>query len=526
MVESAKLFIKDFEFTLSGKQQNSQFIPFDESFDSSQDFAIQITFTEKISAFRNHNYQWTNLAADRFAGELAPKIIRLESGILVQANICTGYWEVNRKSPKTLRWTFDASCCPIASYEGGNNVKVIGQASRKLNAIPALLFSEKNAVELSRSKLPFSAVACFTDHCDFDTLKSLSMQREFFKSAGIRVTKGFFKYHYSKRADNASMEFDADELQKWKSDGHELAYHALSQSIRETPEALLDFTDLEPEPDVVTYIDHGFQPYNFSLYRHHFNDAAYANYLNEKRIRTLWNYIDSGTAGKGILNQMDAYNFTQGKFWSSIKRSPRKARIQKMLRNLAFHFDGSPETIKAYMSLAGSVKSMTRKSLKTLSDILKIAMLGGKSIVRWNSIKVKPFMLAKASPVMFRHQIADREFSIFQTIEMTDFKSALSAENLDNLVKDSGLFIAHTYFSAPMVYHTGKMFATTEHVDKDVAANFHYLGNLVAEGKIWNPTLRELADHLSVFYDAEFVMSDEGDIVLRNPNAISRKVIE
>jgi len=56
----------------------------------------------------------------------------------------------------------------------------------------ALLFPLDEGIEISRSKIPFSAIACFTDHCDFDTLRNLKQQRQFFKTYNIRITKGFF----------------------------------------------------------------------------------------------------------------------------------------------------------------------------------------------------------------------------------------------------------------------------------------------------------------------------------------------
>ena len=81
---------------------------------------------------------------------------------------------------------------------------------------------------MSRSIKSFSAIACFTDHCDFDTLSNLQLQRTFFKEKDIKVTKGFFLNHFSKRQDNASYERDKMELDLWINDGHELCYHSLS----------------------------------------------------------------------------------------------------------------------------------------------------------------------------------------------------------------------------------------------------------------------------------------------------------
>ena len=96
------------------------------------------------------------------------------------------------------------------------------------------------------------------------------------------MTKGFFLHHYSKRADNASYENDQAELQLWLSDGHELAYHSLSQSLKKEEEAFADFYQFTPPFDQCpTWIDHGYQPYNFSLYQNKgLNESTYAAALH------------------------------------------------------------------------------------------------------------------------------------------------------------------------------------------------------------------------------------------------------
>ena len=85
------------------------------------------------------------------------------------------------------------------------------------------------------------------------------------KVSGISITKGFFLNHFSKRSDNASWQNESDEFKKWVADGHELAYHSLSQSIKSKEESVTDFVNFKSVANTVTWIDHGYQPYNFSL---------------------------------------------------------------------------------------------------------------------------------------------------------------------------------------------------------------------------------------------------------------------
>jgi hypothetical protein len=278
-------------------------------------FDIEIVFKNPISKFRNHDYTWVNTNKDCIAATYSPKIIELDTGFFVQPNLNIGVWEVRKSNPKKLLWRFNPkNGKPLTVYGKGNYEKTL-HSSQSIIKIPKqleLLFSNKNAIEFSRSQIPFSAIACFTDHCDFDTVENVIMQREFFKQNNIKVTKGFFLNHFSKRADNAAVENDKEEFKKWIDDGHELAYHSLSQSIKSNEESTADFLNFTPPfHNLSTWIDHGYQPYNFSLYQNSsITEKSFSNTLKQKDISILWNYIDSGTSTNGVLNQLNTNDFT------------------------------------------------------------------------------------------------------------------------------------------------------------------------------------------------------------------------
>ena len=99
---------------------------------------------------------------------------------------------------------------------------------------------------------------------------------------------------------------------------------------------------------------------------------------------------------------------------------------------------------------------------------------------------------------------------------MVDFKKSLSKDNLDLLVKESGLFIAHTYFSVPMEYHQGKMFKNPRQIDEEVHHNFNYLSQKIKENSVWNPTLSELVEYLSKFEATIFDVDIDGRIFQKN----------
>ncbi|WP_395063672.1 hypothetical protein [Flavobacterium sp.] len=349
------------------------------------------------------------------------------------------------------------------------------------------------------------------------------MQRVFFKEKAIKVTKGFFLNHFSKREDNASYENQKNEIDLWKNDLHELCYHSLSQSIKSDDDSFSDFENFEPPYlDIPTWIDHGYQPYNFSLYKN-FNkeDAYFESVLIKKNITILWNYIDCGTATRGVINQLNGSHFTLSSFLKGNKNLSFIKRMQLMIKNIIFHYYATQDIILKYKSLAQNFKNIIYKKqimlvFKLVSNFISISKPILAVFLGWNKHKNTPFKYAKYSPIFFKHRIAEKEFYIFQTLEMVDFKKSLSKENIDLLLQEKGLFIAHTYFSVPMNYHQGKMFATTSKIDQEVAANFNYLSENIKNNNIWNPTISELIGYMKNFENSILDINPEGTILVKS----------
>lgn len=497
-------------------------------------YDILITFDNEITHFRNHDYTWVDISTDRIANEFSAKLIKFADGTYVQPNILCGIWEVNRNNPKVLLWRFNPeNAATLTTYIGNENRKIVIPAHQVYNFDTnlSLLISKNSGIEFSRSPIPFSAIACFTDHCDYDTIASLKLQREFFKKVGIIVTKGFFLNHFSKRNDNASFQNDAAELLKWKEDGHELAYHSLSQSIKPLDTSLSDFATFTPPFDVPTYIDHGYQPYNFSLFQFYgINEKDYEQTIVSKNIRTLWNYTDSGTAALGVINQLNPQHFTLASFAKGNRNLTLSTRISLMIKNIMFHYYGDEKIILAYKGTAGSFKKIFyQKQLKSVvpffRNFLNLTLPILKVFVTWSKSKRKPYKLAYYSPLIFRHKINEVEVHVFQTLEMVDFRKSLHPTNIDKLIAESGVFIAHTYFSAPMSYHTGKMFSNPDIVDQVVAENFKYLGNKIESQKLWNPTFDQLDAFLSNFKNAILDIDAAGNVFVLNASNLPYRTV-
>ena len=496
-------------------------------------FDLKITFTCDIKKIRLANYTWRIPKQNIIIPEYSNKIIQLENGLYFQPETAIGIWEINKAVPNTLLWRFNPiGANKITSYKCEEdfkhyeNVKSVFGPDLKLK----LLFSKNGALEISRSKIPFSSIMCFTDHCDFDTPELLVKQRIFFNKNNIRTTKGFFLNHFSKRNDNASWKHDQSELSNWVADGHELCYHSLSQSLKSDEESFQDFKNFTPPIPASTWIDHGYQPYNLSLLsKSKINENDYATILKSKKINILWNYVDSGTATSGVINQLNPNDFTLKSFWKGIRNKSLKQKISLFIKNAIVHYYADENLIRNYTQLASGFKKIIKT--KAPKDLYKFIKASSKVIVPlakiifgWKKIKNTVYPNAKYSPVFFEHTIGQEQFIIFQTLELLDFKNALDKPSIDKFIAENGLFIGHTYFAVPMKYHDGKIFDNQETINPIVESNFCYIAQKIENNQIWNPTLVELVAAWKDFTSTKIGVVNQEFVIIQNNNLPFRKI--
>lgn len=173
-----------------------------------KELSIIIEFNESIDSWRTHDYQWEKINNSSFIScDLSTKCILLASKTKVIPSKNVGVWVSNPKKKKQLVWKFiDKWMTPIVQYSENNQKKYIESFLAPKNIKCKLLFTKNQVPEFSRSKIPFSSILCFTDHCDFDSLILLEKQRAFFNKLGIKIIKGFFLNHFSKRDFNVSYQ--------------------------------------------------------------------------------------------------------------------------------------------------------------------------------------------------------------------------------------------------------------------------------------------------------------------------------
>lgn len=482
-----------------------------------------IQFSIPIVFYRDSSYKWASLTKrETFLNANSPKIIVLKDGTHFLSTKNIGAWII--KDSTTIEWVLEAKeLTPLFKYDLKGK-RTFNDSFRMETYHLGLLFSKKEVPEFSRSRPPFKPIICFTDHCDFDTNESLRKQLSFFKNYNITVSKGFFLNHYSKRKDNSSYEREPDLIKSFKNEGHEVFFHAFTQSLRENSEAIHEFTHSEspPELDIKTYVDHGYQIYNFTK-KHEtgLKEEEWSEIMSNKGVKNLWTYLDSGTAMKGVCNQLNQSHFTLSNL---IKYNG--IDLKKIIRTELF-FRGNENSLLEYRRLAEKAKELkNRKSFASVFSLLNsIKKVSSHLIHSFIFRRNETFKYAQFTPWIFQSRIGGKTYSFFQTIEVTNFEETFSKQNIDTLKKESGLLIAHCYFASPLAHQKGRLFDGNEISTKN-HQNFEYIKEQVLSGNIWNPTISELIDYVNDLNNLEFSWDAEHQKIISNNPSVPLNYIQ
>ena len=162
----------------------------------------------------------------------------------------------------------------------------------------------------------------------------------------------------------------------------------------------------------------------------------YGSSLKNNGIDTFWNYLDSGTAVKGVINQLNPNQFTLDSYYKGIKHLKFKEQIPMFIKNVIFHYYNTDDSLRLYRGIAKYFKTITqrkslKKHLKIVISLFKLLRLLIPILLFWKTKKSRVYPLARYTPVIFNQDILQDTFTVFQTIEMIDFKLGLNQTNID-----------------------------------------------------------------------------------------------
>lgn len=481
---------------------------------------VTFEFLSPIVLWRNHDYSWVDVTRRRVANFHSPKALMLKNGEKVVAGETNGLWEFDPKQPKRLTWVIaDKWLSPMFGYDEEDKKNFVNPGFVPEGPLTfTLLFTRGKIPEFSRSRLPFTAILNFSDHCDFDSLKLMELQRSLFKKCQVRVSKGAFLFHHSKRAYNVSVERNAREIQLWHADGHELCYHSLTQSIRPDKGWQADFEAFEKGGHQwPTWIDHAFQPYNLTkMASSGYDQEDWARRMQTAGVRHLWNYLDAGHSGRGIINQLDARHFSLRSYVNKALNEKSLAALAGLLRTYILYFRGESSK-QSYSRLVNNLrKALWKKSamgawglacglLFLLGQFFRMLIDAGKKEVlpAWQ----------KYAATFFPVRLGKNQFWVFQTVEVHDFINTFSEKNLQLLTESSGICLAHTYFADTDLQKQGRMFFNKAgEWMPGIEETFQRVGEAAAKGELWLATIAEIAEYFDTFRLLHFDVDERGNI--------------
>ena len=483
-----------FKYTLS---DNCVEIHFDSKIIEFKELSFEIEFKESPIAWRNHDYSWVDLRKKRIANELSPKILKFQDEKYLMSNRYLGVWEMNPRNKRLLTWYIHHSELSPFFYfeENGKRNWVDTPIATDKPLVLKLYFGKTKPIEISRSKIAFSPVIIFTDHCDFDSDILLEKQRAFFNRHGIKVTKGFFLHHFSKKGDwNSSFERSSNEFYKWKKDGHELCFHALSQStIWDEQKRNHQFKHFESpkELNVTTWIDHGYQLYNLSKVQITSERVNTLTHFTSKGINLVWNYNDVGEA----IHNLNQNNYESLNLMNIVCS---KISFTDKVRITLFYF-GNEEIIKQYRKLSVQMQGAKGKFDKLQLYFITLALLCRCMMGLKSDRK-------KSTQIFFPTQVLG--VTGFQTIVVKDWVMSFG-KPLDLLVQENGISIIHSYFAFLGKHHVNPLFENAAGViSNEVEISFAKLGKLIRAGQIWNPTLTEFYSFNQELKNSEIILEN------------------
>ena len=465
--------------------------------------SLELVFSLKNQPthFRTFKYTWEKADRPHISSMLSPKIMRFADGTYLMANRCWGTWLYEPERPLELRWILlGKEVQPFFLYEADSKRDWVEVGCELDSDMDFKLIRTERPIEVSFSRIPFSPVMVFTDHCDFDSDVLLTAQRDLFKRAGVRVTKGVFIRKYSHKGDwNSAYEGNEEEFSSWVGDGHELCYHALSQSILpnegEQNELYRVFNaPVADEGQFRTWIDHGYQTYNTTKSADKIEHGRRLEHLSSKGVRNIWNYHDVAEV-IDTLNQLD-YNQMEPKRIFKSRTLGWADRVR-----IAFFFNTTEADLLKYRGMAGLLKK--RRILHALQALPGIV---GPLIRSIRNLSISRKVRNAQSVFPSEHP----GITAFQSIIVKDFKRSLG-KPYERLKEECGLAILHTYFSFLGSHHGVTLFQSADgRVTNEIEKSFKTIGEDVRNGLIWNPTLHEFMEYCREISRFDFENAGEG----------------
>lgn len=369
-----------------------------------------------------------------------------------------------------------------------------------------LIVSRLNAVEEAVWAEPFPSGArsciCLTDHPDWDSVEKSSALHRLFAVNGIRITKAVFPasdlgWDYGPGMD--SHEYSAV-IDRWWEAGNEIAYHGLG-SGRDAPASLDDCIGRLAALDRYrprTWIDHGRGDYLFVRQATLPGGASLLKHLSERGVHNYWSYADpwqNPASDLRIWHSRRAGDAVADFLTLTRRRGPTGPRQFAYLGSIAVKNLTGDEQYRRVLSRPWACSEWT--------DLVRSSRL-------LRELRRDPLYLYSRSGDFWPGSEA-RDL-VFDTMLLNHVSLQLSPSNVERLVHDNGLLVAHTYLADTDPRGGRNCFCAQEppRILGQFQENVQHMSMLQSRGDLVTTPLRDLREALSQYAQTRIIRRSDG----------------
>lgn len=477
-------------------------------------------------------YQWRPLEHHVTLSADTPLVLRWAEAPTLMHEIRS----LRSGSPYQVKWEHDQVCLTVILDAAALHPRwQFTEAGRRSTAAPLWQAGQMWSTQLQIHSLPpgskplpkpttparfpagREAAFVITDHCDFDTTERLQLflagdgQTTGWLGNGLRLTKGVFGLKSAEHYQTAAATLQHPDyralIETLEQDGNEIAPHGLNEVGSVQPEEFQRTLCDWPWP-LQTWIDHG----STLAYCYTLGGAEHPAYrlLETLRgVRALWSYHDVPADAAVSLNLLapDPRILTPmlKLGWQHLLKLRLGIALHYLRSIVRWHTDG------ALGDFLGTCMSALRRLGMNGMKIAEWQRFGralGRSISRfiaYNTEEHQPFyeraelldfaaVLYPERGVSLHHTTSDEPL-LFVTGEVLHTRDVYSPAALQRLVLERGLHIGHCYLLNALPYVAGIFQPNRLRLSTEWGAFLTALRTLNEAGKLWNPTLAELAEH-------------------------------
>ena len=501
-------------------------------------FNLDIVITNEIKTcfYLNRSYKWIKLLKKDFISGATPLIIRYKdlSGKMYELRSLKGYHsysiEKNDNGVLITYYLDHAALHPKWNYV---EEQMVSDAATELSAgfeyqTDFILIETDSPIyefPVVPGRFPSGLEACFciTDHCDFDSNEKLEIllygdcNNNGWLGKGLKMTKGVFPlaskpWH---RKEVASLE-DKDynkTIKMLHEDGSEIVPHGIQDSASlEVDHSLFSSTlsIFTSKWHPGTWIDHGkFLEYSY-LKGGDKNEYLLLEQLEKSGIKLLWSYHDISSDSSAGLNLIapksrDGLSITKSFFChfftgrfstalhyvrSFLRKRCSRSRVVYILLELitlikAILFNKNPK-VRTWQYFSTGIKRLVKSFASDRFNQIPYS--------RKEELELASAIFPESGVPI--NQVKENDSLLFCTNEVQHICDVYNEKSLNNLIREKGIHIGHTYLLNTVPYLNGLF----KNQDGNITLKPKWsrfviaLHHKVSTNVLWNPVVSDLSE--------------------------------